>query len=36
MAVTIEKVNDNYIMVSFNYSYDNVSAIKKIEGSRWN
>ncbi|WP_035291427.1 hypothetical protein [Clostridium sp. KNHs214] len=36
MAVTIEKFNDNYIMVSFNYSYDNVSAIKKIEGSRWN
>lgn len=36
MAVTIGKVNDNYIMVSFNYSYDNVSAIKKIEGSRWN
>ncbi|KEI03494.1 integrase [Clostridium botulinum] len=36
MAITIEKVSDNYIMVSFNYSYDNVSAIKKIEGSRWN
>ncbi|KEI15168.1 MULTISPECIES: hypothetical protein [Clostridium] len=36
MAVTIGKVDDNYIMVSFNYSYDNVSAIKKIEGSRWN
>ncbi|AEB75617.1 hypothetical protein [Clostridium botulinum] len=36
MAVTIEKVDDNYIMVSFKYSYDNVSAIKKIEGSRWN
>ncbi|MDQ0479061.1 hypothetical protein QOZ93_000790 [Hathewaya limosa] len=29
MSITIEKVSDNYIMVSFNYSYDNVSAIKK-------
>ena len=36
MAVTIAKGNGNYIMVSFNYGYDKVSAIKKIEGSRWN
>lgn len=36
MAVTIEKGNGNYIMVSFGYAYDKVSAIKKIEGSRWN
>ncbi|HBX47648.1 MAG TPA: integrase, partial [Clostridiaceae bacterium] len=36
MAVTIEKGNGNYIMVSFNYGYDKVAAIKKIKGSRWN
>ena len=29
MAVTIEKGNGNYIMVSFNYGYDKVAAIKK-------
>ncbi|MEG0371257.1 MAG: integrase [Clostridium sp.] len=36
MAVTIEKGDGNYIMISFSYDYDKVSAIKKIEGSRWN
>lgn len=36
MAITIEKGNDNYILISFSYGYDKVSAIKKIEGSRWN
>ena len=36
MAVTIEKGNGNYIMVSFNYGYDKVAAIKKIKGSTWN
>ena len=36
MAVTIEKGNGNYIMVSFNYGHDKVAAIKKIKGSRWN
>ncbi|HCL50392.1 MAG TPA: integrase, partial [Clostridiaceae bacterium] len=36
MAVTIKKGDGNYIMVSFSYGHDKVSAIKKVKGSRWN
>ncbi|WP_410506243.1 integrase [Haloimpatiens sp. FM7315] len=36
MAVRIEKSSEDYLMVSFNYSYDKVSSIKEIEGARWN
>lgn len=36
MAVRIEKGQGDYIIVSFTYGYDKVSAIKRIAGSRWN
>lgn len=35
MAVRIEKEEENYLSISFDYSYEKVSAVKRIAGSRW-
>lgn len=35
MAVRIEKRDENYLSISFDYSYEKVSEIKRIAGSRW-
>jgi hypothetical protein len=35
MSVRIEKGQGDFLIISFDYSYEKVSAIKKIDGHRW-
>jgi len=35
MAVTIEKGQGDFLIISFDYSYEKVAAIKKIGGHKW-
>ena len=35
MAVRIEKGQGNFLIISFDYSHDKISAIKTIDGHKW-